>query len=94
MAQCHNVRGEDGPCDCAGCQEVAALRRRVEELERQHGFTCQTMQQEISRQTQRAEAAEAKLARCVEAMEQIVANLPPDWELVETARVALAEARE
>jgi len=23
--RCHNVRGEDGPCDCAGCREVGAL---------------------------------------------------------------------
>ena len=23
--RCHNVRGEDGPCDCAGCRDVGAL---------------------------------------------------------------------
>lgn len=29
---CHNVRGEDGPCDCAGCRKVDDLLAEVKRL--------------------------------------------------------------
>ena len=29
---CHNIRGEDGPCDCAGCRDVGGLLSENERL--------------------------------------------------------------
>ena len=37
--------------------------------------------------------AEAKLARCVEALEEVVVNLPSDFELSDVARAALAAVK-
>ena len=59
MAQCHNVRGEDGPCDCAGCQEVAALRQRVEGLERERDGSVGW--RTAKEQQKRAETAEKRV---------------------------------
>jgi len=50
-AICHNVRGEDGPCDCAGCRDVGAL------LAERDALRSKLFEAEVDRSKYQAEAA-------------------------------------
>jgi hypothetical protein len=67
--RCHNVRGSDGPCDCAGCRDVDALLAKVEAQEKE----LSTLRQAVGLATTAVPTMEMDTEHPIEMMQQVVA---------------------
>jgi hypothetical protein len=78
--RCHNVRGSDGPCDCAGCRDVDEAQEKE----------LSTLRQAVGLATTAVPTMEMDTEHPIEMMQQVVAWVEAQAKEIEKLKAEVA----